>query len=195
MMNVLKIRIPETDIDTIFLERWSPRAFSPEPIPQETLNKLFEAARWAPSSRNEQPWRFIYANTPDEIKKFSELLVDSNKIWASHAPVLAFAVAKKFFTRDNKPNRVALFETGSAWISLTLQARKLGLYTHGMGGIHLEKVYEVLEIPKEQYEVICAIAIGKMGDPNSLPDHLKERETPSLRKPVKEFAFKGKFQA
>jgi nitroreductase len=134
-------RVPEARVDPLFIDRWSPRAFSPEPIPSETLASLFEAARWAPSCYGEQPWLFLYAARPHDLELFRSLLVDGNRVWADRAPALAFAFARLKFSRNGKPNRWAQFDTGAAWMSLALQARTLGLYTHGMGGIHAERVH------------------------------------------------------
>jgi nitroreductase len=186
-------RIPEAEVDPEFIERWSPRAFSPKPVSDKILASLFEAARWAPSSSNEQPWLFLYANTEEDLQIFRPLLVDANRVWADKVPVLAFAIARRTFAKNGNPNRCAVFDTGAAWMSLTLQARKLDLYTHGMGGIHVDKVYEVLGVPKDQYEVICGIAIGYLGDPSQLSAQLQEREKPSPRKPLSEVAVRGKF--
>lgn len=193
MSDETKSRTPEAEVDPLFIERWSPRAFSPKPVSEKTLASLFEAARWAPSSSNEQPWLFLYANTEEDLQLFRPLFMDGNRIWSDKVPVLAFAIARRAFAKNGTPNRCAAFDTGAAWMSLTLQARKLGLYTHGMGGIHVDKVYEVLDVPKDQYEVICGIAIGYLGDPSTLPAPLQEREKPSPRKPLSEVAVRGKF--
>lgn len=155
------------------------------------MQTLFEAARWSPSCFNEQPWRFVYAHKPDDLDKLRSVLVESNQAWANHAPLLAIAFSKKSFTHHGKPNRWADFDTGAAWMALTLQANKLGLHTHGMGGFDIDKAYEVTGMDPDEYNVICAIAIGKMADPDSLPDELKEREAPSDRKAVEEIAING----
>jgi nitroreductase len=182
-------------VDPLFTGRWAPRAFSPEPIPQETLDSLFEAARYAPSSANEQPWLFLYASTEEELALFRPLLVDANRLWADKAPVVAFAFARRTFERNGKPNRWAAFDTGAAWMSLALQAHLLGLVTHAMGGIHDEKVYEVLGVPQGEYEVMCGIAIGKYGNPEELAENFRAREKPSPRKPREQVAIRGRFRA
>src|SRR5208283_3204990 len=151
MSTETKTRITEAEVDPQFIERWSPRAFSSKPVSEKVLASLFEAARWAPSSSNEQPWLFLYANTEEDLQIFRPLLVDANRVWADKVPVLAFAIARRTFAKNGNPNRCAVFDTGAAWMSLALQAHKLGLYTHGMGGIHVDKVYEVLGVPKDQY--------------------------------------------
>lgn len=194
MSEIQNPRIPEAPVDPMFLERWSPRAFSPEPIPRETLRSLFEAARWAPSCYGEQPWLFLYADTPDDLALYRTLLVDGNRVWADRAPVLAFAFARLKFARNGKPNRWAQFDTGAAWMSLALQARRMGLYTHGMGGIHAEQIYDALGVPREDYEVMCGIAIGRVADPSILPADLAAIERPNSRKPLAEVAIPGRFK-
>jgi len=187
-------RKPEASVDPMFLNRWSPRAFSPESISEQTLLSLFEAARWAPSCYNEQPWVFLYAGTEEERLEYLNILMDGNQAWAKSAPVLAFAFARRTFKKNQKPNRWAAFDCGAAWMSLTIQARLLGLYTHGMAGYHREMAYEVLGVPEEEYEVICAIAIGKYGDPAELPEQIRATESPNDRKSLAEVAIQGKFQ-
>lgn len=187
-------RTPEAAVDALFTERWSPRAFDPTPIDQETLATLFEAARWAPSCFNAQPWLFLYAHTEAERDRFCGLLAASNQVWAKNAPVLAFALARKDFAYNGKPNRHAMFDTGAAWMSLTLQARMLGLYTHGMAGIDIDAIRKELGVP-DSYEVICGIAIGRIGDPATLPDDKRAVEQPNGRKPLAEVAVAGAFPA
>lgn len=187
-------RTPEAEVDALFVERWSPRAFDPSPIDEATLNTLFEAARWAPSCFNEQPWLFLYAATEAERDRFCGLLAEANQVWAKRAPVLAFALARKHFTRNGKPNRHAMFDTGAAWMSLTLQARMLGLYTHGMAGIDVDAIRAELGVP-DDYEVVCGIAIGRIGDPATLPEEKREMEQPNSRKPLAEVAVAGDFPA
>ncbi|NIM65421.1 MAG: nitroreductase [Candidatus Latescibacteria bacterium] len=193
MSIVFNKREPQAHVDPIFLDRWSPRALSREPVPESMIESLFEAARWAPSCYNEQPWLFIYAATEEDLSLYRPLLVEGNRQWADNAPVLAFALARKNFARNNKPNDWAAFDTGAAWMSLALQARRLGLYAHAMAGILKDKVYEVLNIPRDEYEVICAIAIGRYGDPSQLPASLKSSEIPNKRKSLNEVAVQGKF--
>ena len=175
----------------MFIERWSPRAFLSNPVAEEDIKTIFEAAHWSPSCFNEQPWRFVYAHESADLERFSSALSEGNQTWANKAPILVFAFSKKSFTHNNKPNRWADFDTGAAWMALTLQANKLGLYTHGMGGFDPEKAFAATGINSDEFNVICAIAIGKIGDANTLPDNLRERETPNNRKPVEEVAFEG----
>src|SRR6476620_10064175 len=140
---VVNGRKPDASVDLQFLDRWSPRAFSSEPLEAEVIDSLFEAARWAPSSGNEQPWVYLYATDAENRERFLEILDDSNQIWVQHAPMIAFVLAR--LTRSSgKHNRTAQFDTGASWISLALEARRLGLYAHAMAGFDGDKAYEVL---------------------------------------------------
>jgi len=186
-------RTPEVDVECMFFDRWSPRAFFSDPIPEHQLNSLFEAARWAPSCYNDQPWVFLYATNREDRERFTSALSEDNRLWAMHAPVLIFVVARRFFENTKDLNRHAIFDSGAAWMSLALQARKLGLYTHAMAGFDQEKAYEVLAVPKEDYDVIVAIAVGRRGKPTQLPDNLIEIESPNERKALVEVAFEGRF--
>lgn len=179
-------REPEFQVDRLFLDRWSPRAYSPEPIPHATLMTLFEAARWAPSCFNEQPWFFLYAAEESGLQKMRAILVEKNRQWASQAPVLVLVCSHKFFKHNNQPNRWGAFDAGSAWMSLALQASMLGLYAHGMGGFDLDAAYRTLDLNREKIDIHAAAAIGRMGDPKLLPEDLAAREGPSPRKPLAE---------
>jgi len=181
----------QADAHREFIERWSPRAFSPEHIPDTTLAALFEAARWAPSCFNEQPWLFLYAVSEEDRALFLSCLVEFNQKWAGKAPVLAFVLARKRFAKNDKPNRWAPFDAGAAWMSLALQARKLGLYTHGMAGFDEDRAFEVLKVPRDQYDIMAAVAIGKYGDPDALPPEIRKSEAPNDRKPLSEVAVRG----
>ena len=178
-------------VDRIFIERWSPRAFSSAPIAEEDIKTLFEAARWSPSCFNEQPWRFVYARRPEDLERFRSVLTEKNRSWANKAPLLVLAFSKKNFAHNAKPNRWADFDTGAAWMALTLQANKLGLYTHGMAGFSADKAYAVTGMDPVEYNAICTIAIGRHGDPNTLPDDLRKREIQSDRKVMDEVVFEG----
>jgi nitroreductase len=178
-------------IHDLFKRRWSPRAFSDQPIEADKLHMLFEAARWAPSSNNEQPWRFIVA-TKDHETEWNRLLaclVEGNRKWAYRAPVLILSVASLNFEDDSKPNRHAFHDTGMAVENLVLQATALGLATHQMAGFDVEKARADLKIPSG-YEPVAMIAVGYPGDPALLSDRLRARETqPRVRKPVTEFVY------
>lgn len=177
-------------VDALILERWSPRAFSPDPLPEGTVETLFEAARWSPSCFNEQPWRFFYAESSAARERLGAALAESNRRWALEAPVLAFVFAKRTFTHNGKPNRWAAFDSGAAWSALTFQARLLGLHTHAMAGFDENKAYELCGISGDDFEAMAAIAIGRRADPSTLPDDLRSREVPSERKPYETVATK-----
>jgi nitroreductase len=135
-------------VDPVFLNRWSPRSFQEKEVPDEVLFALFEAARWAPSSYNEQPWRFILARTQEDREKFHSFILPGNRAWCEKAPALALVISKKHYANGN-PNRAHAFDTGAAWGYLALEAANRGLITHAMGGFDAEKAREVLQIPEE----------------------------------------------
>ncbi|PLX77293.1 MAG: nitroreductase [Desulfuromonas sp.] len=186
-------RVPEVEVDAIFTDRWSPRAFSDEPLSEEQIATLFEAARWAPSCFNDQPWHFRYAVSSDDRARFSEALVEKNQQWAQHAPMLVFVLARKHFSKSEKPNRHAVFDAGAAWMSLALQARRLGLYAHGMAGFSVNKAAEVLNVSLDEYEIMAAVAVGRRDDPSKLSDDQRANEKPNGRKPSAEVAGEGSF--
>ena len=181
-----------TAIHDLIAHRWSPRAFDSKPVEPEKLRSLFEAARWAPSSYNAQPWYFIVGtkDNPENYNRVLESLVEFNQGWAKNAPVLALSVAKLKFD-DGKPNRHAFHDVGQAAANLSLQAEALGLSVHQMAGIDPEKARKLFDIPAD-YEAVAGIAIGYAGEPASLPDGLRERElAPRQRKPLDSFVFTG----
>ena len=173
--------------------RWSPRAFAEKPVPRDVLRSLFEAARWAPSSNNEQPWAYLVA-TRDDRENFAKMLgvlVEFNANWAKHAPALALSVAHLKTQRESKPNRMALHDVGSATAQLTFEANARGLQVHQMAGFDAEKARQTFAIPGD-WEPVAAMAIGYPGDPESLPEKLRERElAPRTRKPLAEFVMTG----
>ncbi|MCB0171233.1 MAG: nitroreductase family protein [Anaerolineae bacterium] len=180
-------------IHTLLKDRWSPRAFSDKPVEPEKLLAVLEAARWAASAMNEQPWRFIIATkkNPAEFEQALSCLNEGNQRWAKDAPVLIFTIVKKTFTRNDRPNRAALHDLGLAVANLTLQATELGLHVHEMGGIQIDRIRETYQIP-EDYEVVTGIALGYYGDIEQLPEDLQEREKgPRQRKPLSELIFTG----
>lgn len=193
-INVHDFRKPDHSIDPQFIERWSPRALSGEEISDAELNSLFEAARWAPSAFNDQPWHFIYAKRNTEHwDRLYNIMVEFNQTWAKNASVLIVIVSRTQFAHNGKPSRTHSFDTGAAWAILTLQASKMGLITHGMSGIDYEKAAADLNIPDE-YAVEAMAAVGKPGNVDDLPEALAEREKPSGRNSIKEFAFEGIFK-
>ena len=162
-------RDPAPDLNAMFYQRWSPRHFEKTHIPEQTLTAIFDAARWAPSCYNDQPWLFITNDGEKDFDDFLNLLVDANKTWACNASVLGFVVARKNFDLKEGVNMYGPFDCGAAWMSLTLQARLFGLYTHGMGGIKRELVYDALHIPRATHTVVCGFAIGALA--KSAPDN------------------------
>jgi nitroreductase len=176
----------EHPVHDLIKHRWSPRAFSGQPVPPEILRSLFEAARWAPSSSNEQPWAFLVTTSGDKENhaKMLSTLVEFNQGWAKHAPVLAIAVSEMAFARTGKPNRNAFYDTGSAVAHLSMEATSRGLFVHQMAGFDPQKAVELLHIPNG-WEPISAFTIGYPGDPESLPETLRTRElAPRERKPL-----------
>jgi len=174
-------------------DRWSPRAFAEKPVSPEMLRSLFESARWAPSSNNEQPWAYIVATQSDKAgyEKILGTLVEFNASWAKNAPVLAIAVSNLWFSKNDTPNRNAQYDTGAATALLTIEATAHGIAVHQMAGFDPEKAKTAFHIPAG-WEAIAALAIGYPGDPSSLPDKLKEREVaPRTRKPISEFVMAG----
>ena len=181
-------------IHEILSERWSPRAFEPRPVEPEKLRRLFEAARWAASSYNAQPWYFIVA-TKDDAETFDKVLasfVEGNRAWAKNAPVVALSVARVNFEHNGQPNRYALYDVGQASANLAVQATAMGLQVHQMGGILPEKARELFAIPPE-YEVVAGIALGYPAEPDSLPEELRREAAPRVRKAVESFVFSGKW--
>jgi nitroreductase len=188
-----KPAVTDAPVHELIKNRWSPRAFSEQPVRPEVLRSLFEAARWAPSSNNEQPWAYLVA-TKDDAGNFAKMLgvlVEFNISWAKHAPVLGLSVAHLKSNRDGKPNRVAVHDVGSATAQLTFEANARGLLVHQMAGFDAQKARQTFAIPPD-WEPVAAMAIGYPGNPESLPDKLRERElAPRTRKPAGEFVMTG----
>lgn len=180
-------------VNDLITNRWSPRAFKDEAIPDESLFTLLEAASWAASSMNEQPWRFIYARKGEEaFGKIASALMDGNK-WATEAPVLIATVIKKTFVRNGKPNSSAKHDLGLAIGNLSIQATDLGIGLHQMGGFTPNLISEQFELT-DDFEPITIIALGYFGNPENLSDQLKERELAErTRKSLSEIAFHGTF--
>jgi nitroreductase len=193
-MEISNFRQAQYAINDLFLNRWSPRAMSGEEIDETVLFTLLEAGRWAPSSNNNQPWRFIYArrNSP-HWPVFFNLLTESNQIWAKNAAVLIVVASKTTFDSNEKFSRTHTFDTGAAWENLALEGSILGLVVHGMQGFDYDQAKIVLRIP-DIYQVEAMIAIGKKGKKEDLPVHLQEREFPSPRKSIAEIAMEGTFK-
>jgi nitroreductase len=185
----------DSPIHELIRERWSPRAFADKPIAPEILRSLFEAARWAPSSNNEQPWAYLVAtkDNKENFEKTLSVLIEFNANWAKSAPVLAIAVAKLAFAKNNTPNRNAPYDLGAATALLSMEATARGLSVHQMAGFDPEKARQVFGIPPE-WDAFAALAIGYPGEPASLPDSLKVREmAPRTRKPTSDFVMSGQW--
>lgn len=183
----------EAPIHELIRNRWSPRAFADKAIPEDALRSLFEAARWAPSSFNEQPWAYIVATKEDQanFEKVLKTLVEFNAGWAKNASVLAIAVTKLAFAENHAPNRNAQYDTGAATALLSVEATARGLVVHQMAGFDPDKARKTFAIP-EGWEPLAAIAIGYPGNPDSLPSKMKDREmAPRTRKPIGEFVMTG----
>ena len=180
-------------IHELLIHRWSPRAFEDRAVEPEKLRTIFEAARWAASSYNGQPWSFIVA-TKDDPKDFQRVLdsfAEFNQGWAKHAPVVGLSVAHLKFQHNGQPNRHAFHDVGQAATSLAVQATALGLQVHQMAGIDPEKARKIFNIP-EGYEAVAGFALGYAGHASKLPDQLREREQgPRERKPLSAFVFEG----
>lgn len=177
-------------VDDNILRRWSPRAFADRAVTAEDLKKIFEAARWAASSYNEQPWRFLVGKRGDSVyPKIFDVLIEFNQSWAKSAPVLILSAAKKTFTQNSKPNDYYLHDLGAATAYLSLQATELGLHTHSMAGFDKTKARELLQIPAD-YDVGAVTALGYFGDPAILPDQARQMElAPRNRKSLDEIVF------
>jgi nitroreductase len=183
-------------IHDVLERRWSPRAFDTRPIEAEKLRSLFEAARWTASSMNEQPWYFILAcrSHGEDFEKAAQCLNPANRAWAGNAPALIFAIAKKTFSQNNQPNRVAVYDLGQAVANLVMQATSLGIAVHQMAGIDVAKVRETYNVP-DDFEPVTAIALGYPGDPEILPEELRKREVaPRSRKPFEQFVFSDRWK-
>jgi nitroreductase len=167
---------------------------SGESLSEDELLTLFEAARWAPSTFNEQEWRFLYARRGTvHWDTFFELLESGNRAWCHRAGVLVVVLAHKVFRKNGKPNPVHLFDCGAAWENLALQATAMGLVAHGMMGFDDDKARVVLKVP-DDYAVAAMIALGRPGDPGDLPPELRSKESPSDRRPVQESICEGEFR-
>lgn len=187
-------------IDPQFLERWSPRAFDGSALPDADLFAMFEAARWAPSAFNSQPWHFLYAKRGDENwERFLSLLIPWNQGWAHTASVLVYIVSDSLpftdkATGEPKESATHSFDAGAAWVSLALQASLMGYHAHGMSGIQHDLARAELKLP-ERFALNAACVIGRLGDPGQLDEKLQAREHPSDRKPQSEFVHAGDFPA
>lgn len=177
------------DVSPIFLNRWSPRAMNGESISDEDIGALFEAARWAPSAFNEQPWRFIVSKRDsDSWDQFLEFLMEGNRIWCKDASALVLVLSKKTLSYDGSYNRNHSFDTGAACENLALEGSIRDLVVHAMAGVHYDLARDYLKL-SDEFEIECMLVIGKRGKIEDLPEKYQPREFPSLRKDLDEIVF------
>lgn len=196
-MNAVESSKPDQPINDLIANRWSPYAFSEVAVPEDDLQALFEAARWAPSSSNEQPWCYIVAtkSEPTEFERVLSCLVPQNQAWAKAAPVLAIGCTRLKFAGNGQPNAHALHDLGLASANICLEATARGICVHQMAGILPDKAREVFQIPADA-QAVTGIAIGYAADPAAAPAELRDRDKARRgRKPLAEFLFTGKWQA
>jgi len=183
---------PQTEypLHSLIVERWSPYNYSDRPVPDHDLRAVFEAAAWAASSFNEQPWRYLVAakSSPADFQRILDCLVPANQAWAKNAPVLALGVVKKTFSRNGNPNPVAEHDLGAASATLTFEASARGLHVHQMAGLDPDKAHEICNIPRDDWRVVTALAIGYHD--RDAPEELRARdEGPRTRKPLSSYLF------
>lgn len=176
-------------MNSVFTDRWSPRAFSDAPVTDEQLAALFEAARWTPSWMNNQPWYFVYATEGDDKQAILDVFMDFNRGWAQHAPVAGLMIAKTDL--EDFMARTRDYDAGMAGMAMCIQATMLGLSVHMLGGIEIDAAHELIGLDANDGIILGGFVLGHRGDASQLEEKLQEREQPSDRKPVSEFAFKG----
>jgi nitroreductase len=185
---------PNVSVSPRFPGRWSPRAMSGAPLTREEVMVLLEAARWAPSCFNAQPWRFVFALKGTEgWQSVFDALVEGNRVWAKKAGAFVVVITRREFERNDRPNPTHSFDGGAAWMSLALQAAENGLVAHAMQGFDENAARRALTVPNG-YDIPAIIALGHPGEVETLPENLRERETPSPRKKLEEIVFEGDFR-
>ena len=184
-------RKPTVPISPLIYTRWSPRKMSGEKMTKEELLPLFEAARWAPSSFNEQPWRFVVAVEEEDKKRFLDLMVEFNQKWSEKASAIVLILSKKNFTHNGNANKCHTFDTGAAWMALSLEGARRGYVVHGIAGFDYDKARQELQIP-EDYEIEAMCSIGKFAEDLTVSPEMAEK--PSQRKELKEFVSWGDFK-
>jgi nitroreductase len=195
MIKGSEIRKADFPIEPLLLDRWSPRAMSGKEISREELMRLFEAARWAPSSFNAQQWRALYARRGTEHwQTFLDLLVEGNKTWAKNAAVLVVFISRKMFDHNDEPSITHSYDAGAAWENFALQGFQQGFVVHGMEGFDYERARKELRIP-EEFQVEAMAAVGKPGPKELLPEKLQARESPNDRRKLSESVFEGPFKS
>ena len=193
--NPLKDRHADYPIEEIFLKRWSPRAMSRDMITRQQLMTLFEAARWAPSTYNEQEWRYLYAMRDSEYwQLFFNLLSEANQAWCGNASTLVVVLSCKVFEKNGKSNPLHSFDAGASFENLALQGAAMNLVVHGMAGFDQERARSDLGVP-DSFSVEAMIAIGLPGDPSELPLRLQKQETVSSRRTLDKTVFEGRFRS
>lgn len=183
-------------VEKLLVDRWSPRSFDESEIPDADLEVIFEAAGWAPSAYNYQPWKFLYAKRGDaNWERFLSILIPFNASWVKDAAVLVYIVSDTHMGEgaEAKPAHTHSFDAGAAWANMALQATAMGYHAHGMIGFDLDRARTELGVP-DRYRIEAAVAIGKKDSPERLPEGLREREVPSTRKSVTEIAVAGNFR-
>jgi nitroreductase len=185
-LQVKLARQADYEIDSTFLNRWSPRSFLEKEVPEDVLMSVLEAARWTPSAMNSQPWRFIIARTKEDREKFHSFILEGNRKWCEKAPVLVALISDKEVPTHE-------FDSGASWAFLSLQATKNGLITHPMAGFEKEQARDVLHVP-DDFDIQLIVAIGYQGEKEVLSVDLQEREHPSNRRPLKELIFEGEYK-
>ncbi|WP_419871380.1 nitroreductase family protein [Candidatus Pristimantibacillus sp. PTI5] len=173
-------RKTQYQVDELFLNRWSSRAFQEKPVPEELLNRILESACWAPSGNNLQPWRFIVADTKEKLAQFHSFIVPRNMVWCTKAPMLILILSRKT-NEQGDPIRSHSFDAGAAWGTLAIAAAQKGLNTRAMGGFDAAAARSVLHIP-EEYDLHCVVALGYRAPVDELPEELREREIPTGRR-------------
>lgn len=189
-------RVPDHPVAAQFPARWSPRSFSDRPMSETEVMSLLEAARWAPSASNHQPWRLVWARRGEAaFDRLHDCLTGNNLVWTAKAAALVVVASKDtVLNREGTevPNRTAGFDTGAAWMSLALQAQAMGLFAHAMGGFDKDRLAVAVALP-DGHTLHCVVAVGEQGPADALPEDLAAREKPSVRKPLAEIAVHGRF--
>ena len=190
--NFSNARVASDLLDRMFVERWSSKAFTDDRLSEQQIDVLFEAAHWAPSSSNRQPWLFVYATDGPDRVRFNSVLNEGNTLWATRASMLVLVFAR-VVDEEGSSIRTAHFDTGAAWMSLALQANRMGLNTRAMGGIDLDAAYTAAGVPREEFQTICAIAVGVPGTLDDIDPDIAKGNIANDRNPIIEIAFSGSY--
>jgi nitroreductase len=185
-------RVAAASVEPMFVERWSSKAFTDKPLSEDEVAALFDAAHWAPSAGNSQPWVFVYATDGPERERFNALLSEGNAKYAPKAPMMILVFARTV-NDEGRNMRTAQFDTGAAWMSIALQANRMGLNTRAMGGIDLDAAYDAAGVPRDGFEAICGIVVGTRGTDADVQPQMAEQNFANNRKAVSEIAFKGTY--